>query len=160
MRYRCILRYLFYKFGNTQPIAYPPMAPQVLSRTKWRLEATLCTKRCATKNRKRWCGVVLMKIWSKARGAKARSPLWKFARVCARFCSETSHSAAAHSLCVQSCTRQKPQPRSPKHKAVQAEKLRLQLFNDTKTGRILCLIGHRNMRYQPLRFKPSFQLAL
>jgi hypothetical protein len=46
--------------------------------------------------------VVLMKIWSKARGAKARSLLTKFARVCGGFCSETSHSAAVHGLCIKS----------------------------------------------------------
>jgi hypothetical protein len=40
-----------------------------------------------------------MKIWSKARGAKVRLLLTNFARVCGRFCSETSHAAAVHGLC-------------------------------------------------------------
>jgi hypothetical protein len=42
--------------------------------------------------------VVLMKICSKAHGAKGSVLQTKSARVCGRFCSETSHVAAVHGL--------------------------------------------------------------
>jgi hypothetical protein len=37
-----------------------------------------------------------MKIWSKARVVQGSLLLPTFARVCGKFCSETSHIAAAH----------------------------------------------------------------
>jgi hypothetical protein len=37
-----------------------------------------------------------MKIWSKARVVQGSLLLTQFARVCGKFCSETSHIAAAH----------------------------------------------------------------
>jgi hypothetical protein len=37
-----------------------------------------------------------MKIWSKARVVQVSQLLTAFARVCGKFCSETSHIAAAH----------------------------------------------------------------
>jgi hypothetical protein len=37
-----------------------------------------------------------MKIWSKARVVQGSLLLTTFARVCGKFCSETSHIAAAH----------------------------------------------------------------
>jgi hypothetical protein len=37
---------------------------------------------------------------------------------------------------------------------------KLQLFDHAKASRIVRLIRHRDMRRQPLRFKPRFQLAV